>query len=46
MYNFDKKEFEGLQFPDNYSFKYYQEWKGYAEESELKAAETRYGKNE
>ncbi|GFS72069.1 manganese-transporting ATPase 13A1 [Nephila pilipes] len=46
VYDFDKKTFQGLLFPDNMSFKHYQEWKGFADESELKAAENKYGKNE
>ncbi|KAF8774031.1 endoplasmic reticulum transmembrane helix translocase-like [Argiope bruennichi] len=46
IYDFEKKSFQGLTFPDNLSFKHYQEWKGFADETELKAAESKYGKNE
>lgn len=46
IYNADKKSFEGLQFPENNPFKFYQEWKGFADEAELSAAESKYGKNE
>ncbi|XP_054714931.1 endoplasmic reticulum transmembrane helix translocase-like [Uloborus diversus] len=46
VYNNDKKRFEGLNFPDNLPFKFYQEWKGFADELELKTAENKYGKNE
>ncbi|GBL77976.1 Manganese-transporting ATPase 13A1 [Araneus ventricosus] len=46
VYDFEKKSFQGLSFSDNLSFKHYQEWKGFADETELKAAENKYGKNE
>ncbi|CAL1274747.1 unnamed protein product [Larinioides sclopetarius] len=46
VYDFEKKSFRGLTFPDNLSFKQYQEWKGFADEAELKVAENKYGKNE
>ncbi|KAG8189488.1 hypothetical protein JTE90_018140 [Oedothorax gibbosus] len=46
IYDEDKKRFQGLCFPDNLPFMHYQEWKGFADESELKAAENKYDKNE
>ncbi|KFM68900.1 putative cation-transporting ATPase 13A1, partial [Stegodyphus mimosarum] len=46
LYDFNKKSFRGLSFPDNLPFKYYQECKGFVDDSELKSAEGKYGKNE
>lgn len=46
VYDYDKKSFGGLQFPENQPFKFYQEWKGFADESELLVSENKYGKNE
>ncbi|KYM97902.1 PREDICTED: manganese-transporting ATPase 13A1 [Cyphomyrmex costatus] len=41
----DKNSFRGLQFPIDYSVKYYSEWKGYLDQNEIKKAEEKYGKN-
>ena len=41
----EKKQFFPLSFPDNHSIKYYMEWKGYQEESEIKNAEKLFGQN-
>ncbi|KAL0274452.1 UNVERIFIED_CONTAM: hypothetical protein PYX00_006871 [Menopon gallinae] len=42
----NKKTFRGIEFPVNYSFKKYMEWKGYQDDNELQAAEMEYGKNQ
>ncbi|CAL1689453.1 unnamed protein product [Lasius platythorax] len=39
------KSFRGLQFPINHSVKHYCEWKGYLDQTEVEAAEEKYGKN-
>lgn len=39
------KSFRGLQFPINHSVKHYCEWKGYLDQTEVEAAEGKYGKN-
>lgn len=41
----DKKQFRGLQFPTDLSFKEYVEWKGYQEDVDIANAEMKYGKN-
>ena len=41
----EKKQFLPVDFPAEWSFKEYMEWKGYAEENDLRNAETKYGKN-
>ncbi|XP_014218606.1 manganese-transporting ATPase 13A1 [Copidosoma floridanum] len=41
----DKKEFCGLMFPVNNSVGYYLQWKGYADDKEIKDAEQKYGTN-
>lgn len=46
LYSNEKKTFIGLEFPVDLSFGYYQQWKGYADEEEVKIAERKYGKNE
>ncbi|XP_013409364.1 manganese-transporting ATPase 13A1 [Lingula anatina] len=42
----EKKQFLPVEFPIDYSIKTYMEWKGYQEESDIKQAERKYGKNE
>ncbi|KAJ0047416.1 hypothetical protein NL108_002923, partial [Boleophthalmus pectinirostris] len=47
-YTFDGKEkkcFLPIAFPINHPMGYFQSWRGYQEESELRAAEKRYGTN-
>uniref|UniRef100_A0A3B3ZTU4 Uncharacterized protein n=1 Tax=Periophthalmus magnuspinnatus TaxID=409849 RepID=A0A3B3ZTU4_9GOBI len=47
-YTFDDKEkkcFLPIAFPINHPIGYFQSWRGYQEESELRAAEKRYGTN-
>ncbi|NP_001135438.1 ATPase type 13A1 [Nasonia vitripennis] len=39
------KEFRGLEFPVSYSVKHYSQWKGYADDNEIKEAEEKYGQN-
>ncbi|XP_054281923.1 endoplasmic reticulum transmembrane helix translocase [Macrosteles quadrilineatus] len=41
----DKKQFRGLQFPTDMSFREYTEWKGYQEDTDIASAEIKYGKN-
>lgn len=41
----EKKKFCGLKFPINYSVKYYNQWKGYADDKEVEEAEAKYGQN-
>ena len=41
----EKKRFEAIQYPIDWTFKQYCEWKGYQEDDDLKAAETKYGVN-
>ncbi|XP_046376325.1 endoplasmic reticulum transmembrane helix translocase-like [Haliotis rufescens] len=41
----ERKQFYTLSFPDNHSIKYYMEWKGYQDEVEMKAAESKFGLN-
>ncbi|XP_043484345.1 endoplasmic reticulum transmembrane helix translocase [Leptopilina heterotoma] len=45
IWDSNKKQFEGLQFPVNHSINHYSEWKGYASEQEVAEAEAKYGKN-
>ena len=47
-YIFDDKEkklFLPVAFPINHAMGYFQAWRGYQEEADLKAAEKRYGTN-
>ncbi|XP_013793364.1 manganese-transporting ATPase 13A1-like [Limulus polyphemus] len=46
VYEPNKKCFQGLEFPVALPMLCYQEWKGYQEDSEIAAAERKYGKNE
>uniref|UniRef100_A0A1B6DGW9 Endoplasmic reticulum transmembrane helix translocase n=2 Tax=Clastoptera arizonana TaxID=38151 RepID=A0A1B6DGW9_9HEMI len=41
----NKKQFRGLEFPVNLSFKEYMDWKGYQEDADLTNAELKYDKN-
>ncbi len=41
----EKKQFLPVQFPVDWTFKQYMEWKGYQEEELIKQAEKIYGKN-
>lgn len=45
VWNEEKKQFKGLQFPVNNIFREYMEWKGYQEDSDIAEAEIKYGKN-
>ena len=38
----EKKQFEPLPFPVDWSFGRYMDWKGYAEEEDLKEAQVKY----
>jgi cation-transporting ATPase 13A1 len=42
----EKKTFLPLPFPIDHTIKHYNEWKGYLEEDDLKAAQAKYGVNE
>ena len=42
----EKKTFLPLPFPIDHSIKHYNEWKGYTEDDDLKAAQQKYGVNE
>ncbi|XP_064457575.1 endoplasmic reticulum transmembrane helix translocase-like [Ornithodoros turicata] len=46
FYNFDRKCFQGIQFPTEMPLREYQDWKGYGDDDEAVDAERRYGKNE
>ncbi|KAJ8300410.1 hypothetical protein KUTeg_021929 [Tegillarca granosa] len=41
----EKKQFLPLSLPVDNSIKYYMEWKGYQEDSDIKEAEEKFGKN-
>ena len=41
----EKKQFVPLPFPVDWSINRYMEWKGYAEEEDLKQAQAKYGCN-
>ncbi|XP_039280958.1 manganese-transporting ATPase 13A1 [Nilaparvata lugens] len=41
----EKKQFRGLEFPAEHSFRHYMEWKGYQDDAEVAYAEQKYGKN-
>ncbi len=41
----EKKQFMPVLFPVDHSFRYYNEWKGYSEDADIKIAERKYGKN-
>ena len=41
----EKKEFKAVMFPIDHSLRYYMEYKGYQEDTDLKHAEHTYGKN-
>ncbi|XP_063612958.1 endoplasmic reticulum transmembrane helix translocase-like [Penaeus indicus] len=42
----ERKQFVGLKFPIDHQLRTYTEWRGYQEDTDLAAAEGRYGKNE
>lgn len=42
----NKKQFCGLQFPVDLSFGEYMEWKGYQEDHEVTYADIKYGRNQ
>ncbi|XP_059481282.1 endoplasmic reticulum transmembrane helix translocase [Neocloeon triangulifer] len=42
----NKKQFRGLEFPINDRYGTYTEWKGFKEDSEVAAAEAKYGRNQ
>lgn len=47
-YKFDfeeKKKFVPLEFPVDLKIQTYMEWKGFQDESDIKAAEKKFGKN-
>ncbi|XP_065339306.1 endoplasmic reticulum transmembrane helix translocase [Cloeon dipterum] len=46
LWDADKKQFRGLEFPTNGSFGAYADWKGHKEDSEVASAENKYGKNQ
>nr|CAG4640609.1 EOG090X00J5 [Eulimnadia texana] len=46
IWDFEKKQFHGVQFPIDRSHQEYLEWRGYQDEKEVQAAEKEYGKNE
>eukprot|EP00794_Sanderia_malayensis_P015929 gene15929-17530_t len=41
----EKKQFTEVDFPIDHSFKFYQETKGYLEETDIKIAQRKYGQN-
>lgn len=41
----EKKRFQPVAFPVDQSLGYFQAWRGYQEEADLRAAEKRYGTN-
>ncbi|XP_015591738.1 manganese-transporting ATPase 13A1 [Cephus cinctus] len=45
VWDSEKKQFQGLQFPVHLTHHHYCEWKGYLSENEVSAAEEKYGKN-
>ncbi|CAH2233997.1 jg9900 [Pararge aegeria aegeria] len=46
IYNWDKKQFHTVEFPDNKTYEEYMESKGYADDESIEVAEKEYGKNE
>lgn len=46
IYNYDEQIFQVLKFPVHLQIKEYNEWKGYQEDSDIQAAERKFGKNE
>lgn len=42
----NKKQFCGLQFPVDLPFEEYMEWKGYQEDHEVTNADIKYGRNQ
>jgi manganese-transporting P-type ATPase len=46
VWDSNKKQFQGLEFPINRDFNSYMEWKGYKEDQDVLTAETKYGKNQ
>lgn len=42
----NKKQFRGLQFPVDLPFGEYMEWKGYQEDHEVTNADIKYGRNQ
>ncbi|KAK4879876.1 hypothetical protein RN001_008022 [Aquatica leii] len=45
IYSYDKKVFQGLEFPIDKSYAEYVNWKGYQEDQDIQQAEELYGKN-
>lgn len=45
VWDSDKKQFSSVQFPVDHTVGYYNNWKGYADDAEIKEAEEIYGKN-
>ncbi|KAF2904876.1 hypothetical protein ILUMI_01293 [Ignelater luminosus] len=45
IYSYDKKIFQGLEFPVNKTFTEYISWKGYQEDQDVQQGEQLYGKN-
>ena len=45
VFDDDKKVFRGLEFPVNYSFNYYLDWKGYESEEDVEKAKKKYRNN-
>jgi hypothetical protein len=46
VWDANKKQFCGLQFPVDLSFGDYMEWKGYQEDHEVTYADVKYGRNQ
>ncbi|KAF4518172.1 hypothetical protein B566_EDAN007864 [Ephemera danica] len=46
VWDADKKQFRGLEFPVNQSFAHYMECKGFQEDVDVQRAEQKYGKNQ
>jgi manganese-transporting P-type ATPase len=46
VWDSNKKQFQGLEFPINCDCNSYMEWKGYKEDQDVLTAETKYGKNQ
>ncbi|XP_014238364.1 manganese-transporting ATPase 13A1 [Trichogramma pretiosum] len=45
VWNPERKQFKGLNFPINHSVEYYSSWKGYADDAEIAKADQRWGQN-
>lgn len=46
VYDWDKKQFHTVDFPDNKTYEEYMESKGYVDDESIDVAEKEYGKNE